>query len=121
MAQGTQGWSAQQDKQWHGVRFGRIFVQEAEQQWHFEVEAYLGDICKDFVQVQLYAEAAGPQTAACVTIERSGPIHGAVNGYFYQGCVPANRPAEHYTPRIVPCHPEAFVPVEAGPHITWRG
>ena len=69
--------------------------------------------------MQLYAEAVGAQPAACATIERAGPIHGAVNGFLYRGSVPASRPAEHYTPRIVPCHPEAFVPIEA-PHITWR-
>ena len=114
-----EAWSAQQDREWHGVRFGRMFVREAEQRWHFEVEAYLGEICPDFVQVQLYAEAAGPEPAACVATERSGIIHGAVNGFLYRGSVPAHRPAEHYTPRIVSCHREAFVPQEAA-HISWR-
>ena len=71
------------------------------------------------VEVQLYAEAVGEHPAASVTIERSGPIHGAVNGHLYRGAVPASRPAEHYTPRIVPRHPQAFVPAEA-PLITWR-
>jgi starch phosphorylase len=119
LARELEAWSALQDEQWDGVRFGRIFVHEADQRLHFEVEAYLGEVCPDSVCVQLYAEAAGPQLAACATIERSGPIHGAVNGYLYRGSVPANRPAEHYTPRIVPCHTEAFVPTEA-PHIIWR-
>ena len=119
LARELEAWSALQDEQWQGVRFGRLFVHEAEQQWQFEIEAYLGELCADYVQVQLYAEAAGGQPAACVTIERSGPIHGAVNGFLYRGSVPAGRPAEHYTPRIVPCHPEAFVPMEAA-HITWR-
>jgi starch phosphorylase len=119
LAHELEAWSAQQDEQWPGVRFGRLFVREAEQQWQFEIEAYLAEVCPDCVQVQLYAEAAGGQPAACVTIERSGPIHGAVNGYLYRGSVPSTRPAEHYTPRIVPCHAEAFVPIEAG-HITWR-
>ena len=102
------------------IRFGRMFIHEAGQQWQFEVEVYLGEMSADSVQVQLYAEAAGAEPAACVTVERSGPIHGAVNGHLYRGSVPAGRPSEHYTPRVVPCHPEAFVPAEA-PHITWRG
>ncbi|MGO9114865.1 MAG: alpha-glucan family phosphorylase [Thermoguttaceae bacterium] len=119
LAQELEAWSALQEERWHGVRFDRLFVHEAEQQWQFEVEVYLGEVCPDSAKVQLYAEAAGAQPAACVTIERSGPIHGAVNGYLYRGSVPASRPAKDYTPRVVPCHPEAFVPVEAA-HITWR-
>jgi starch phosphorylase len=107
------------DEQWQGVRFGRMFLQEGEQQWQFEIEAYLGELSADFVAVQLYAEAFGAEPAACVTMQRSGPIHGAVNGFLYRGSVSSRRPAEHYTPRIVPCHPEALVPTEAA-HITWR-
>ena len=61
----------------------------------------------------------GEQPAVCATIERAGPIHGAVNGFLYRGSVPAGRPAEHYTPRIVPFHAEAFLPTETA-HITWR-
>ena len=96
-----------------------MFVHEAEQQWQFEIEAYLGEVCPEAVQVQIFAEAAGAEPATCVTIAPAGPIHGAVNGFLYRGSVPASRPAAHYTPRIVPCHPAAFVPAEAA-HITWR-
>ncbi len=112
-------WSAVVDEQWQAVRFGRLFVHQAEQQWQFEIEAYLGDLNADYVRVQLYAEALGEQPAVCATIERAGPIHGAVNGFLYRGSVPAGRPAEHYTPRIVPFHAEAFLPTETA-HITWR-
>ena len=34
-------------------------------------------------------------------------------GYLYCGEVPAERPAAHYTPRVVPAHAEALVPAEA--------
>ena len=72
LARELEAWSALLDEQWPGVRFGRMFVHEAEQQWQFEIEAYLGEVCADSVQVQLYAEAAGAEPAACVTIERCG-------------------------------------------------
>ena len=119
LASELENWSAVVDEQWQGVRFGRLFVHQAEQQWQFEIEAYLGDLNADYVQVQLYAEAFGEQPATCVTIERAGPIYGAVNGFLYRGSVPAGRPAEHYTARIVPFHPEAFLPTETV-HIMWR-
>ena len=119
LARELEAWSAQQDARWQGVRFGRMFVHEAEQQWQFEVEAYLGEICRGF-RPGAALRRSGRRAAGGLRDDRAvGPIHGAVNGFLYRGSVPANRPAEHYTPRIVPCHPEAFVPTEA-PHITWR-
>ena len=93
MARKLEAWSALLDEQWHGVRFGRVFIHEAEQQWQFEIEAYLGEVCADFVQVQLYAEAAGVHPTVCVTLQPSGPIHGAVNAFLYRGSVPDGRPA----------------------------
>ena len=52
-------------------------------------------------------------------MQPQAPIQGAVNGFHYTATAPANRPAEHYTPRIVPSHPSAFVPLEAA-EICWR-
>ncbi len=69
LASELENWSAVVDEQWQGVRFGRLFVHQAEQQWQFEIEAYLGDLNADYVQVQLYAEAFGEQPATCVTID----------------------------------------------------
>ena len=57
LAREVEAWSTLQNDQWPGIRFGRMFVHEAGQQWQFEIEAYLGDVSADFVQVQLYAEA----------------------------------------------------------------
>ena len=36
-----------------------------------------------------------------------------------QAEVPANRPASDYTPRVIPYHPKASVPLEA-PQILWQ-
>ena len=51
---------------------------------------------------------------------RGAKLTGAVNGYLYEAQVSAVRPLSDYTPRVVPRHPEASVPLEAGP-ILWRG
>jgi starch phosphorylase len=47
------------------------------------------------------------------------PISGMVDAYIYEAEVPANRPSEYYTPRIVPDHPDVFVPLEES-HILWE-
>jgi starch phosphorylase len=44
---------------------------------------------------------------------------GAVNGYLFSGRVPATRPASHYTPRVIPDHPQAAVPLEVA-QILWH-
>jgi starch phosphorylase len=58
---------------------------------------------------------SGPEKIVMV---RQGPLAGAVNGFIYRARVPAKRAVEDYTPRIVPYHAEAFIPMEEA-HILW--
>jgi hypothetical protein len=51
-------------------------------------------------------------------MDHGEPLTGATNGWHARAAVSSDRPAEHFTPRIVPAHPLAFVPVEAA-HIRW--
>jgi starch phosphorylase len=39
-------------------------------------------------------------------------------GFLYTASVKTNRPASDFTPRLIPYHPSASVPLEAG-QITW--
>lgn len=50
---------------------------------------------------------------------RGRKLDGPDNGYDYSVSVPASRPAADYTPRLIPHHPDAFVPLEA-PEILWQ-
>ena len=36
-----------------------------------------------------------------------------LNGYLYSAKMSKNRPADDYTPRVIPYHMNAFVPLEA--------
>ena len=121
-------WKERLNEGWSSVRFGRVAIRKENESWHFRVEAYLGDLAPDDVQMELYANApsdagqeGGPQEpvkAIRVVMERKEPLAGAVNGFVYSALVSAGRPAEDYTPRIVPYHPHAFVPLEDA-HILW--
>lgn len=53
-----------------------------------------------------------------IGMERGAGITGARNGYMYSATVPASRPSEHFTPHIIPSHPEVRTPMEA-PVIVW--
>ena len=51
-------------------------------------------------------------------MERKAALAGTVNGYIYEITVPEDRPADHYTPRIVANHCHATIPAEEA-HIKW--
>ena len=108
-----ESWLARIDDEWQGLRFGRVAVHQADEQWHFEVQVILGGLGPDCVQVQLYADPAADSPEECVPMQCAGADARVVNGHIYRAAVPAQRPAEHFTPRIVPYHPDAFVPMES--------
>jgi len=112
-------WERELSKHWHNLHFGQLEVSTVADEHHFTLQVYLDELDPDAVRVQLYAEAIGDQPAVIQTLERSAALAGAINGFVYSGQVPSSRPAEHYTPRIVPYHPAASVPMEAA-HILWR-
>jgi starch phosphorylase len=101
------------------VRIGRVTVDQADEQLHFEVQVMLGGLSPECVQVQLYADPDGDGPPMCVPMRRAGSMHGVVNGHLYRAAVPAQRPAEHFTARIVPRHPDAILPMESA-RIAWQ-
>lgn len=114
-------WQERLDVNWRGLRFGRLAVSKEDESMRFQVEAYLGDLSPDDVHVELYANPLGGQEQeepVKTVMDRLEPLAGAVNGFLYCATVAANRPAEDYTPRIVPYHPKAFIPMEDS-HILW--
>lgn len=104
---------------WRGLRFGDVNVVKDNDNWKIEVRVYLGDLAPDQVCVQLYAAPAKHDPATVITMQRDGNLTGSVNGYRFLAQVPAQRPAQDYTPRIVPVHPGAFVPLENA-RILWH-
>jgi len=119
-------WHERLNDGWTGLKFGRLTTSQEGDFWRFSVEAYLGELKPDDVRVELYAdplpkkeskEVSGKDAEKHVMV-RLEPIAGAVNGFIFQAKVSAARPAGDYTPRIVPCHKEALIPIEDS-HILW--
>jgi starch phosphorylase len=114
-------WQERVDEGWKSLRFGRLMVSREDESWRFTVEAYLGDLLPEDVNVELYAEPLGigdGDGTVKVVMDRTVQLAGSANGFQYSARVSAERLAEDYTPRIVPYHPEAFVPKEDA-HILW--
>jgi alpha-glucan phosphorylase-like protein len=77
------------------------------------VHVLLGELAPNLVRVQLYADARGGQGAQCIECQLEGPLPGSVNGFQYVALIPQDRSPREFTSRVVPHHPDAFIPLEA--------
>lgn len=119
-------WRTDLQDHWSSLRFGAATVERGNEEYVFQVQAYLADLEPEAVTVELYAEERSgvPPERPCMS--RGEPLVGSANGYLYHARVPANRPASDYTPRLVPCHDGAVVPLDSALILwhdspSWRG
>jgi starch phosphorylase len=113
LARELRQWMHDLHHQWEGIHWGKLAVETTAGANVFRIPVYLGEIPPESVTVELYAEPwpGGPAERRPLRPDR--PLSGAAGGYLYAAEVPADRPAADYTPRVVPAHPEAVVPLEA--------
>jgi starch phosphorylase len=112
-------WQAELAKHWSALRFGSATVEQQVEQYLFHVQVFLDDIDPDAVSVELYADALKDQTPISLAMNRGEPLAGATNAFTYSASVSTGRPVADYTPRLVPRHAGAFVPLEAS-FILWH-
>jgi glycogen phosphorylase len=112
-------WEAELAKHWPKLRFGSATVEQNGQQDFFQVQAFLDDLDPDSVRVELYAERHNGDGPVLIAMNRGERLVGSVNGFTYTARVPANRSPADYTPRLVPYHEGALVPLEAS-YILWH-
>jgi glycogen phosphorylase len=107
-------WQHQLAEHWPRLRFGDCNVESDANRHVFHVQAYFDELDPDAVRVELFAE--GEPVPAVMA--RRDPLVGSANAYSFTASVPASRPAADFTPRIVPFHAGALVPLEAS-RILW--
>jgi starch phosphorylase len=112
-------WAKRLAKNWNIMRFSGTHVFRDGEDWRFEAQVCLGEIDPSMIKVELYADPIGDEAPIKVTMTKGDRLSGVVNGYIYRAQVPAVRPADHYTARIIPFHPDAFIPLEES-HILWE-
>ncbi len=111
-------WQRMLAHQWPSLRFGTVEVHREGDAWCFTVTLYLAGLDPAAVAVELYAEPFDGTTPVREPLAKREPLAGEAGWYRYQGRVRATRPAEHFTPRVIPAHCEAQVPLEES-HILW--
>ncbi len=107
------------DQKWSALRLGEVHTGCDNGQHIFDAQVYLDGVDPAVVQVELYAEGIDTSAPERVTMQRVQQLAGAINGYTYRAAVPATRPAEDYTVRLIPCCDILAVPLEHE-HILWQ-
>jgi starch phosphorylase len=105
-------WRELLETYWQKLHFGRLDVQREADKYIMTVKVYLDKLDPKAVQVQLFAEPQGNGESEIHVMEVA-EADGTANSYLYRARIPARRPAEHYTPRIIPYFDGAAVPLEA--------
>jgi starch phosphorylase len=106
-------WRELLEKHWQKLHFGRLDAQREGDDYIMTLAVYLDELDPKAVQVQLYAEPQGNGESEIHVMEVGETLAEAGKGYLYRARVPARRPAEHYTTRIIPYFDGATVPLEA--------
>ncbi len=112
-------WQEALAKHWSALRFGSATLDNQGERYLFQIQVYLDDLDPEAVKVELYAEGQNGGAPIRQPMKRGEPLAGTANGFVYTARVAANRPADDYTPRLVPNHSGASVPLEAS-FVLWH-
>jgi starch phosphorylase len=112
-------WQQKIARYWNTLRFGAVNIDTHDGRHFFRAEVFTGSLDPQALRVELYANpVAGSEqpTAEMTPAKGSANLSGA---RIYAAEVAATRAASDYTPRIVPHHVRASVPLEAQ-QILWQ-
>lgn len=112
-------WQQRLAAHWSETRFGAIQVETEGSHHTIRVEVHLGGLDPETVEVEILAEPTDGGEPVRQPMAPRRKLDGPGHSYEYSASVPASRPAADYTPRLVPRHPEAVVPLEAQ-EILWQ-
>jgi starch phosphorylase len=112
-------WNKELQQHWHEVHVGNVQISADNTGFWLEIAVYLGGLHPDTIAVQMIADASNNHTAAVINLDLSRVLEGATHAYLYHGRLPVTRPIEDFTARIIPSHPQAWIPAE-NPLIYWQ-
>jgi starch phosphorylase len=112
-------WQLDIASRWPEIRFGSMTVGHKDGMYVYRAEVRLGSIRPDDVEVEIYADPLGSQQPLRAPMALDHAIANSSGVYEYSGTAPGDRPANHYTLRVIPRKAEISIPLETG-LITWQ-
>jgi starch phosphorylase len=112
-------WQSHLASAWSDAHFGALRVTTGGGAHQISVDVYLGRIDPEAVRVELYANGRDGGEPECHEMTRGRAIDGTAHAYEYRASIAASRPPADYTPRLLPFHRAAAVPLEAA-EILWQ-
>jgi starch phosphorylase len=110
-------WQQTLNSNWNSVSFGPLRVEDQQGGIRFEVPVHLGSIDPCAVRVELFAAGQNGEEPLRKAMDRGALI--SQNTFQYSASVDGHRSASDFTPRVVPWHANASVPLEAR-QIIWQ-
>ncbi len=110
-------WQQKLAGDWNRVAFGALQVESKNGALHFEVPLYLGGLDPGALRVELFANGQNGAEPVRKPMDRGASL--PVGGFLYTANIEGNVSAGDYTPRVIPYHPSAAVPLEAS-QILWE-
>jgi len=111
-------WQAQVGSCWPRLSIRAVTASQQNDRYAFQVQVFLDDLDPDAVRVEVYADGLNGGEPTRQPMARIEGITSSDHTFLYRADVPASRPLADYTPRVVPCHAGAAVPLEA-PFVLW--
>jgi len=112
-------WQQNIARHWNTVRFGAVNIEKHDGLYFFRAEVFLGELKPEELRVELYADPVQGSASALVVMTASKASADSQGAQIYSAEVSSSRPASDYTPRIVPYHVQASVPLEVQ-QILWQ-
>jgi glycogen phosphorylase len=112
-------WQHEWAQNWEKLRFGDLHVKTVKAAYEFEVRIFVGGIDPEGLRVELYAEGQNGNDPVRQEMILIRELSDDAGEFVYHATVPAIRPPEDYTPRMMPCRDEIAVPLE-NPLILWQ-
>jgi starch phosphorylase len=112
-------WEEKIAEHWTTLRFGKVEIGTHDGLHSFRVEVFSDGLNPEELRVELYVNPIHgnePDTVSMTACKSCAPPPGA---QIYLAEVPEIRPASDYTPRIIPYHANASVPLEAQ-QVLWQ-
>jgi starch phosphorylase len=104
---------------WPEARFGALSVEPRGAEQRVTLQVHLGGLDPETVRVELYANAVSDGPPEHHPMEGTRKLDTAGDGYEYVVTIPAARPLGDYTPRLLPHHPGASIPLETH-EVLWQ-